>query len=118
MIPRTGEPRTPHGLILIRLRELEIHHVDLAVGYTFDDIPEEAASWIINDIVDTLSGRSTTPPIRLVADDAELDREIGSRGPVVSGSQADLLGWLSGRLPGTGLAVEGADEVPSAPVWI
>jgi maleylpyruvate isomerase len=114
----TGEPRTPRGIVFIRLRELEIHHVDLAVGYAFADIPEPVAASIIDDIVTTVGAREGVASLRLVATDVELDREIGSRGPVVSGVQADLLAWLSGRSPGTGLTVKGAPEIPAAPTWI
>lgn len=32
---RTGELRTPEALVSARLRELEVHHVDLAAGYRF-----------------------------------------------------------------------------------
>ncbi|WP_328512071.1 maleylpyruvate isomerase family mycothiol-dependent enzyme [Streptomyces sp. NBC_00376] len=40
---RTGELRTPHTLVPARLRELEVHHADLAAGYGFADIPPAAA---------------------------------------------------------------------------
>ncbi|MDI1458815.1 maleylpyruvate isomerase family mycothiol-dependent enzyme [Streptomyces sp. ATE26] len=53
---RTGELRTPAALIPTRLRELEIHHADLDVGYSFADIPADAARWIIGDIVEALPG--------------------------------------------------------------
>lgn len=36
---RTGELRTPGALAPTRLRELEVHHVDLTAGYTFADVP-------------------------------------------------------------------------------
>ena len=115
---RTGERRTPSGIVFIRLRELEIHHVDLAVGYTFADIPEPVAASLIDDILTTVGGRPATSPLRIRAEDVDLEREIGSGGPVISGSQADLLAWLSGRSPGTGLTARGAAEVPVAPTWI
>jgi maleylpyruvate isomerase len=114
---RTGEPRTPSGLVFIRLRELEIHHVDLAVGYTFADIPDPVTTQLIDDIVTTVAA-SDAAPVQLRATDVDLEREIGSGGPVLSGSQADLLGWLSGRSPGTGLTIEGTAEIPPAPAWI
>lgn len=31
---------------------------------------------------------------------------------------ASLLGWLSGRTPGTGLSAEGVETVPPASYWI
>ncbi|WP_338675258.1 maleylpyruvate isomerase family mycothiol-dependent enzyme [Streptomyces sp. SCSIO 30461] len=115
---RTGELRTPSTLVPTRLRELEIHHADLNAGYGFSDIPADAARWIIDDIVEALARRPKTPSLRLEATDTDLVHALGTGGPTVSGRQADLLAWLSGRSPGTGLIASGADEVPPAPFWI
>ncbi|POX38608.1 hypothetical protein C3486_22475 [Streptomyces sp. Ru73] len=115
---RTGELRTPATLLPTRLRELEIHHADLDAGYGFRDIPADAVRWIVGDIVEALARRPDTPPLRLEATDTGLVHALGTGGPTVSGRQADLLGWLSGRSSGTGLTVRGADEVPAAPFWI
>lgn len=115
---RTGEVRTPGTLVPTRLRELEIHHADLDAGYRFSDIPADTARWIIGDIVEALARREDTPPLRLETTDTGLVHALGTGGPTVGGRQADLLAWLSGRSPGTGLTVSGAAEVPSAPFWI
>ncbi|WDO10686.1 maleylpyruvate isomerase family mycothiol-dependent enzyme [Streptomyces murinus] len=115
---RTGELRTPATLILARLRELEIHHADLDAGYGFSDIPVDAARWIIDDIVEALARRPETPALRLETTDTGLVHALGADGPTVSGRQADILAWLSGRSPGTALTASGADEVPAAPFWI
>jgi maleylpyruvate isomerase len=115
---RSGEPVTAERLLFVRLRELEVHHVDLDVGYTWADIPPDVTSAVIDDIVATMAKREGVPAFRLVATDVELEREIGLRGPVLSGEQAGLLAWVSGRSPGVGLTVSGADEVPPAPHWI
>jgi maleylpyruvate isomerase len=115
---RSGVPVTAERLLFVRLRELEVHHVDLDVGYTWADIPPDVTTAVIDDIVATLSKREEVPPVRLVATDVELERQIGLRGPVLTGEQADLLAWLSGRSPGVGLTVTGADEVPPAAQWI
>ncbi|MGW8955735.1 maleylpyruvate isomerase family mycothiol-dependent enzyme [Streptomyces sp. NPDC055709] len=115
---RTGELRTPATLVPTRLRELEVHHADLDAGYGFCDIPADAARWIIDDIVEALARRQDTPPLRLETTDTGLVHVLGTGGPTVSGRQADLLAWLSGRSPSTGLTASGADTVPSAPFWI
>jgi maleylpyruvate isomerase len=115
---RSGVPVTAERLLFVRLRELEVHHVDLDVGYTWADIPPDVTTAVIDDIVATLSKREEVPPVRLVATDVALERQIGLRGPVLTGEQADLLAWLSGRSPGVGLTVTGADEVPPAAQWI
>ncbi|WP_407549326.1 maleylpyruvate isomerase family mycothiol-dependent enzyme [Streptomyces sp. Pv4-95] len=122
---RTGELRTPAGLMGTRLRELEIHHADLAAGYAFADIPESVARWIVDDILDALSLRADTPGVkleagmRLEATDAGLAWDVGGGGPVVAGALADLLAWLSGRSPGgAGLATFRGGALPEAPHWI
>jgi maleylpyruvate isomerase len=115
---RTGERCTPHRLVFIRLRELEVHHVDLDVGYGWADIPEPVATRIIDDILGGLATRDDAGRFRISASDVELEREIGHGGPLITGEQADLLGWLSGRSPGTGLTVEGGAAIPTAPPWV
>ncbi|MEU7096981.1 maleylpyruvate isomerase family mycothiol-dependent enzyme [Streptomyces longwoodensis] len=115
---RTGEVRTPATLVPTRLRELEIHHADLAVGYGFRDIPADTARWIVDDITEALARRPGTPPLRLETTDTGLVRVLGRGGPTVRGAQADLLAWLSGRSPGIGLTATGVDTVPPAPYWI
>ncbi|OON83042.1 hypothetical protein B1H18_02275 [Streptomyces tsukubensis] len=124
--PRTGEPCTPERLVLMRLRELEVHHVDLACAYTFADVPEAAAGWIIGDIARALAVREGIPATRIEATDTGLCEEWGREGsargaPHVRGGQSALLAWLTGRSEGGGLTVLGADvpgEVPPAPYWI
>ncbi|WP_306185167.1 MULTISPECIES: maleylpyruvate isomerase family mycothiol-dependent enzyme [unclassified Streptomyces] len=115
---RTGESRTPTTLVPTLLRELEIHHADLDAGYGFSDIPADTARWITDDIVRALARRQDTPPLRLEATDTGLVHALGTGGPTVSGRQADLLAWLSGRSPGTGLTASGTYKVPPAPFWI
>ncbi|GGX13918.1 maleylpyruvate isomerase family mycothiol-dependent enzyme [Streptomyces noursei] len=100
---RTGEPRTPGTLVPTRLRELEVHHADLAAGYTFADIPPQAGRWIIEDLLEAQRRRADVPPLRIEATDTGLTQELGTGGPTITGTQADLLGWLTGRTNGTGL---------------
>jgi maleylpyruvate isomerase len=114
----TGEQCTPHRIVFIRLRELEVHHVDLDVGYGWVDIPADVATRIVDDILGRLATRDDAGRFRIAAIDVELEREIGHGGPLVTGEQAALLAWLSGRSPGTGLTVEGAAAVPVAPAWL
>ncbi|GHD25907.1 hypothetical protein [Streptomyces galbus] len=87
-------------------------------GYGFRDIPADAARWIVEDIAEALARRPHPPPLRLETTDTGLVRRLGTGGPTVRGPLADLLAWLSGRSPGTGLTASGADAVPSAPYWI
>lgn len=115
---RTGELRTPASIVPTRLRELEVHHADLALGYTFADVPPAAARWIIDDLIAAQRRRDGGPALRIAATDTDLTHEVGSGGPLIRGPQAVLLAWLTGRSTGTGLTVSGADAVPPAPYWI
>jgi maleylpyruvate isomerase len=115
---RPGELRPPAALPLIRLRELEVHHVDLDVGYGFGDIAPDVAQWIIDDILMELGRRAEPPPVRIEATDTGLRRELGRGASLISGAQVDLLAWLSGRSPGTGLKTESTGAPPDAPYWI
>lgn len=115
---RPGELRDPAALPLIRLRELEVHHVDLDVGYTFGDIAPGTAVWIVDDILMELGRRDPIRPLRLKATDTEFRRELGIGGPLITGTQVDLLAWLSGRTTGADLATDGGEAVPEAPYWI
>ncbi|ANZ20881.1 hypothetical protein SNOUR_38265 [Streptomyces noursei ATCC 11455] len=115
---RTGELRTPGTLVPTRLRELEVHHADLVAGYTFADIPLQAGRWIIEDLLEAQRRRADVPPLRIEATDTGLAQELGTGGPTITGTQADLLGWLTGRTNGTGLTTTGPGPVPRAPYWI
>jgi len=129
VVPRTGEPRTPATLVPIRLRELEIHHVDLDVGYTVEDIPTLAADWILGDLLDAMErGGVEFAPVRLRAIDSDCIRVLTASSsscekPMleISGSRAELIGWLSGRVPAsdTALVAQGRhNSIPPAPQWI
>ncbi|MCE4942070.1 maleylpyruvate isomerase family mycothiol-dependent enzyme [Streptomyces albulus] len=115
---RTGELRTPAALLPTRLRELEVHHVDLAAGYAFADVPPEAARWIIDDLFAAQRRRTGIAPLRIAASDSDLALELGVGGPTVTGPQAELLGWLTGRTTGAGLSSSEPGPVPRAPYWI
>ncbi|MGW1205363.1 maleylpyruvate isomerase family mycothiol-dependent enzyme [Streptomyces cyaneofuscatus] len=115
---RTGELRTPASLVPTRLRELEVHHVDLARGYTCADVPQEVARWIIEDLVEAQRRRPDAPALRIEATDTGLALELTAGGPTVAGTQADLLGWLTGRSPGARLRTSTGGPLPPAPYWI
>ncbi|MFJ6992769.1 maleylpyruvate isomerase family mycothiol-dependent enzyme [Streptomyces sp. NPDC003090] len=117
---RTGELRTPADLILTRIRELEVHHADLAAGYTFEDIPPDTARWIIDDIVAALRRRTDVPPMTIKATDTDLTHTLTpapNAGPTVSGPQAALLAWLTGRAEDAPLQATPGD-LPPPPFWI
>ncbi|MFG2709726.1 maleylpyruvate isomerase family mycothiol-dependent enzyme [Streptomyces goshikiensis] len=82
-----------------RLVEIELHHVDLNVGYALEDLPDEFTAREIDFLADRWSGRPEVPPTALVAADGRTWRtgSAGDPAVTVSGTAAGLLAWLAGR---------------------
>ncbi|MER7462621.1 maleylpyruvate isomerase family mycothiol-dependent enzyme [Streptomyces sp. NPDC097981] len=107
-----------------RLVEVELHHVDLNIGYELSDLPDEFTAREITFLADRWSGRPEVPPVTLaVYGDAVRQpgdpvwHTGGTEGtPVtVTGPADELLGWLAGRgLRGAHLGAEGG-PLPELP---
>ncbi|MFD6875142.1 MULTISPECIES: maleylpyruvate isomerase family mycothiol-dependent enzyme [unclassified Streptomyces] len=85
-----------------RLVEVELHHVDLNIGYGLADLPAEFTDREIAFLADRWSGRPEVPPVTLrlgSGDTAPTWHTGGTEGtPVVlTGTGDALLGWLAGR---------------------
>ncbi|MER6996455.1 maleylpyruvate isomerase family mycothiol-dependent enzyme [Streptomyces sp. NPDC000410] len=92
-----------------RLIEVELHHVDLGIGYELEDLPEEFTQREIAFLTERFTGNAALPPIT-VADTAGHTWSTGGEEgtPVtVSGAAPDLVGWLAGRRDGSALDVRG-----------
>ncbi|ATZ27343.1 maleylpyruvate isomerase family mycothiol-dependent enzyme [Streptomyces lavendulae] len=101
-----------------RLVEVELHHVDLNVGYELTDLSEEFTDREIAFLADRWSGRPDVPPVTLEGGPGQVWHTGGTEGTPVtlSGPTAELLGWLAGRgLQGAHLAVEAGDGLPELP---
>ena len=85
-------------LPLARLLEVVIHHVDLDVGYEITEIDDQTADWLLEWSAFRLRDREGFPKLQLTSDSG-LTTALGSVGePMrISGSSANLLGWLLGR---------------------
>lgn len=101
-----------------RLVEVELHHVDLDVGYELEDLPEEFISREIDFLAQRFSGRPDMPPTRIVATDGSGGEwhtgGIDGAPVTVSGPAAALVGWLAGRRDGAALDTAGA-LLPAVP---
>jgi maleylpyruvate isomerase len=115
--------RTPGGrsmrtssLPSMRLRELEIHHVDLGLAYTTRDWSETFSVLLLNAMTKRLH-----PPERIEVRPLDVDRNWilgphGDQGEVVTGPAADLGWWLTGRpAPETLSCSRG--ELPEIGAW-
>ena len=100
----------------MRLRELEIHHVDLGVAYTTRDWSETFSILLVNAMTKRLD-----PPERIEVRPLDVDRTWilgpnGDDGEVVTGPVADLGWWLTGRpAPETLSCSRG--ELPEIGAW-
>ena len=100
VIERTpGSQRTVRAseVPAMRLREVEIHHADLAAGYDCADWPPGFAAHLLDAM---LTRHPATTPLHVQATDLDRTWTFGEGGPTVSGTAADLGWWLTGR--GTG----------------
>lgn len=112
-----GSGATAYGgeLPLLRVRELEIHHVDLRWGYTPADWSEAFACRTLDQVAPQFRDRDC-PVSRLETPDGRC-WEVAAQGPTLRGDLRDLTAWLVGR-PAVGeLALDPAGAVPSAPRW-
>jgi maleylpyruvate isomerase len=111
-------PNGPRPAALVpwrRLREVEVHHVDLGASYGPADWPESFAHRVLHDVAGGLSG------ISLTLHAAELGHPlvVGDGGPPsVSGPAYALAAWLAGRSSGSALSVSPVGPLPPVPEWI
>jgi maleylpyruvate isomerase len=118
--------RTPGGRAMragslpgMRIRELEIHQVDLGAGYSTADWSGSFSTLLL----DAMTKRLDPPePIEVRPLDTDRTWTIGDEGdgeyplPVVTGPAADLAWWLTGRpAPDTVSCSRG--ELPSIDGW-
>jgi maleylpyruvate isomerase len=96
--------------------EVELHHVDLGIGYELEDLPAEFTEREIDFLADRFTGHPEVPPTRLTDGTRawSTGRQADAPEVTVRGTPADLLGWLAGRRDGSALAVEGG-PLPSLP---
>jgi maleylpyruvate isomerase len=110
------------GILAHRLREVEIHHVDLAAGYAPGDWPQAFVAATLPEVASSLAGRPDTPACCILPDGIDNGFWIGPEeyGPVpvmVAGGACDLLAWLLGRGGGRGLRVTPEGRLPTLPGW-
>ena len=97
----SGGPNPPlvsaERIVELRLTEVEIHHVDLDLVYSFADVPVLLAGQLLVDFVERYDRKGAHFAL-------ELDDSPGGVGwvksgdlPVVRGSLAAALAWLTGR---------------------
>ncbi|MFE1173806.1 maleylpyruvate isomerase family mycothiol-dependent enzyme [Streptomyces sp. NPDC058773] len=120
---RNGVVERADRLPLRRLTELELHHVDLGVGHTVDQLSPafvDRELYFLSAV--KFAGHPDLPPLELRSDDGRRWRTgRTATGPdataaplVVTGPATALVGWLTGRGDGGELDSRGS-ELPSVP---
>jgi maleylpyruvate isomerase len=101
-----------------RLTEVEIHHVDLGLGYGPADWPEAFATYSLEQTAQRFADASS-PAVLLRTTDTPVAVRIGPPGDqpatTVTGPVRALLAWLTGRSAGDGLSAEPAGPLPALP---
>ena len=103
-----------------RLSEIEIHHVDLAAGYSPQDWPD----WFVTDTLYEVTGRLAGNPESpsAVLTDSMTGRQFllpadGTPELAVSGPGHLLLAWLLGRDEGSELSADPEGPLPAVPAY-
>ncbi|GGW68512.1 maleylpyruvate isomerase [Streptomyces lucensis JCM 4490] len=106
---RNGITDSASRLPFRRWVEVDLHHVDLGIGYELEDLPDEFTLREIDFLAQRFSGHPDVPPTRVTDGTTAWHTGRGADEPevTVSGPPAELLGWLAGRRAPAALEVEG-----------
>ena len=103
-------------IVHLRLREVEIHHVDLAAGYARGRLAASVRPRTLDQVTPGFAARDGMPFGRLV-DETGRSWAVGDAPATLTGPAASLLGWLVGRTDGSDLVPTGRGDVPPPPAW-
>jgi maleylpyruvate isomerase len=117
---RSGATAAGWEIPLLRVREVEIHHVDLGAGYTTADWAPAFAVRTLDQLAPFFRAGRDCPVGTLVASDSTAGDgrwQVAAEGPELAGPAVELAAWLIGRSRGEGLELSPAGPVPVAPRW-
>jgi maleylpyruvate isomerase len=116
VLPGAGQPAA--AVPWARLREVEVHHVDLGARYTPADWSDAFALRLLREIIAGAAG-GDWPAMILRPFGTEHPLTIGdaAAAPVVGGPTKSLAGWLAGRADGADLTVSPDGELPVPARW-
>jgi maleylpyruvate isomerase len=117
-----GAPFPAFVVLERRLSEVEIHHVDLAAGYSPGDWPADYVAIALPRVAKSFAGREDAPRCLVWAEGTPGPFRIGpeqggSPEVTIHGQPGDVLAWLTGRGGGTRLTVAGGRALPELPSW-
>jgi maleylpyruvate isomerase len=106
-------------VVWVRLREVEIHHVDLDAGYSPADWPAPFVSRALAEALRAVGRRDDVPPFIAVV--GGVREPVGTGGSIeVRGTAPALLAWLTGRADGADLRGDPPGRLPTIPAqaWL
>jgi maleylpyruvate isomerase len=109
-------PGTAEVIPKLRQVEVEVHHVDLDLGYAPSHWPADFASRLLH-VTASDQPRGDGQSFVLKVTDLGRDYNVGDAGPTISGRSESLLAWLIGRSDGSDLQVEPAGPLPQLGAW-
>ncbi|POX36860.1 mycothiol maleylpyruvate isomerase [Streptomyces sp. Ru73] len=115
---RNGVTERAGRLPFRRLAEVELHHVDLGVGYTVDHLATEYVDAELAFLAERrLKDNGQVAALELRTDDGRSWRTGRADGTplTVTGAPTALVGWLTGRTAGTGLTTADGAALPELP---
>ena len=116
---RSGRSAPAAHVMWTRLSEVEIHHVDLDLGYRPADWNVAFAARVLRGVAHDFGERPDGPRVVIRAEDVGPDLPIGPgvTAPVVCGPGWAAAAWLIGRTRGDGLTVTPDGPLPTVPTW-
>jgi maleylpyruvate isomerase len=81
-------------LPFMRMREVVLHHIDLNAGFSVRDVDDEVVLALLQDTIRRLRHDRTTPSMSIRTNEGDV-WSIGDGRPIVSGTRADVLAWLT-----------------------
>lgn len=114
----TGAAVPARRVMWLRLREVEVHHVDVDAGYRPSDWPSTFVDRALRESLRAYGRKDGVPPFTAVTDGIR-EHVGGTGGATVNGTAAGLLAWLIGRSSGDDLHVDGG-ALPLVPAgaWL
>jgi maleylpyruvate isomerase len=113
---REDTPGTADVVPKLRQVEVEVHHVDLDLGYTPSDWPADFVSRMLH-VTASDGPRDDGRSFVLKATDTGREYTVGDGGPTITGRSESLLAWLIGRSDGADLDLEPTGPLPQLGAW-
>jgi maleylpyruvate isomerase len=110
VITAQGLTRSASEIPWMRVREVYIHVIDLAIGANFADLPEGFLAALLDDVTVRRSAKGGGPALIVAATDTGGRWDVAGTG--ISAALPDLAAWLTGR-PAPALSA-----APVLPPWL